>query len=115
MPGRNTLWSAGIFFESKDTAAQIKLIFVLGHAVLEVSHNPALNVFAVPHSLDHPGFAQNAKMFGDIVLGNLQPLRQFGHSQWPGQQFLHDPPPGLVRQSLEKWRAAFRIKRCHTL
>jgi hypothetical protein len=115
MPGGSTLRSAGICLKSKNAAAQIKLIFVFGHAVLEFWHNPALKVFPMPRGLHNASFAQNAKMFGGIVLGHLQPFRQFGHSQWTGQQFLDNPPPGLVRQGLEKRRAAFRIRLRHTL
>jgi hypothetical protein len=114
-PAGNPLRSAGICLESKDAAAQIKLIFVFGRAALEVWHNPALKVFPMPRGLHDPSFAKNAKMFGGIVLGHLQPFRQFGHRQWTGQQFLNDPPPGLVRQGLEKRCAAFRIRLRHTL
>jgi len=114
-PAGNPLRSAGICLESKDAAAQIKLIFVFGRAALEVWHNPALKVFPMPCGLHDPGFAQNAKMFGGIVLGCLQPFRQFGHRQWTGQQFLNEPPPSLVRQGLEKRRAGFRIRLRHTL
>jgi len=115
MPAGNPLRSARICLEPKDAAAQIKLILVFGRAALEVWHNPALKVFPMPCGLHDPGFAQNAKMFGGIVLGCLQPFRQFGHRQWTGQQFLNDPPPGLVRQGLEKRRAGFRIRLRHTL
>jgi hypothetical protein len=83
--------------------------------VLEVWHNPALKVFPMPRGLHDPSFAKNAKMFGGIVLGHLQPFRQFGHRQWTGQQFLNEPPPSLVRQGLEKRRAGFRIRLRHTL
>jgi len=114
-PSGSTLLSVGICLESKDAAAQIKLILVFSHAALEVWHNPALKVFPMPRGLHDPSFAQNAKMFGGIVLGHLQPFRQFGHRQWTGQQFLNDPPPGLVRQGLEKRCAAFRIRLRHTL
>jgi hypothetical protein len=114
-PAGNPLRSAGICLESKDAAAQIKLIFVFGRAALEVWHNPALKVFPMPRGLHDPSFAKNAKMFGGIVLGHLQPFRQFGHRQWTGQQFLNEPPPSLVRQGLEKRRAGFRIRLRHTL
>jgi hypothetical protein len=114
-PAGNPLRSAGICLESKDAAAQIKLIFVFGRAALEVWHNPALKVFPMPRGLHDPSFAKNAKMFGGIVLGCLQPFRQFGHRQWTGQQFLNEPPPSLVRQGLEKRRAGFRIRLRHTL
>jgi hypothetical protein len=115
MPAGNPLRSARICLEPKDAAAQIKLILVFGRAALEVWHNPALKVFPMPCGLHDPGFAQNAKMFGGIVLGCLQPFRQFGHRQWTGQQFLNDPPPGLVRQGLEKRCATSRIRLRHTL
>jgi hypothetical protein len=101
--------------KSKDAAAQIKLIFVVGHAALKGWHNPAMNVFAAPHGLNNSSFTQNAKMFGRVVLGNFQPFRQFAHSNWIGKQFLDDPPPGFVSQGLEKWSATFRIRRRHTL
>jgi hypothetical protein len=107
-------WSARTLFKAKDAAAQIKLIFVLGHAALEGRHNPAMNVFAVPDGLHNASFAQNAKVFGDIVLGNAQPVRQFAHRNGTGKRFLDDPPSRLVRQGLEKGRAAFRFGRCHT-
>ena len=114
-PAGNPLRSAGICLESKDAAAQIKLIFVFGRAALEVWHNPALKVFPMPRGLHDPSFAKNAKMFGGIVLGLLQPFRQFGHRQWTGQQFLNEPPPSLVRQGLEKRCATSRIRLRHTL
>jgi hypothetical protein len=59
--------------KSKNAAAQIKLVFVFGYAALEVWHNPAMHVFSALDGLHDARFAQNAKMFGDIVLGNLQP------------------------------------------
>jgi len=99
MPGGSTLWSAGICLESKNAAAQIKLIFVFIHAVLEVWHNPALKVFPMPRGLHDPSFAQNAKMFGGVVMGHLQPFRQFGHQSmdWtaiPERSATGSCPPG---------------------
>ena len=99
--------SAKLFLEAEDTAAQIELIFVFGHAALKGGHNPALDVFAAPDGPDYSCFAQNAKMFGDVVLRDLHPFRQLAHRHGTGQQFPHDPPSRLVPKGLEKRRAAF--------
>jgi hypothetical protein len=104
--GESSLSSARTLLEAKNAAAQIELIFVLGHAVLEGGHNPAMNVFAAFVGLNNARFTQDAKMFGNVVLRDFQSLRQFAHVQGTGKQFLHHAPPGFVRQGLEKRRAA---------
>jgi hypothetical protein len=72
-----------------------------------------MNVFAAPDGLNNPRCPQHAKMFGGVVLGNLDPLGQFADRDWIGKQFLYHSPPGLVCQGLEKWFAASRIGRPH--
>lgn len=107
--------SASACLKPKDTATQIKLFFVLGHAAFKGRHDSAMNMFAAPRSLHHSSFAQNAKMFGDIVLRNLEPLRQLADRRGAAEQFLHDAPPRLVPQGFEEWRAAFSVKSRHSM
>jgi hypothetical protein len=95
-------WSVRLFLKPEHATAQIKLILIIGHAMLEGGHNPAMNVFAALLGHHDASLSQNAQMFGDIVLGNRQAFRQFAHRQRTEKQFLHHPPPGLVRQGLEK-------------
>jgi hypothetical protein len=112
--GENTPLSARTPFKSKNAATQIKLAFVVGHAALKGGHDPAMDVLAALQGLNNSSLAQNAKMLGDVVLGNSQAFGQFAHIDGTGKQFLHDPPSRLVPQSLEKWCAAFRVWRRHT-
>jgi hypothetical protein len=105
---------AWILLEAEHATPQIKLVFVLGHAMLKGGRNVAMDVFAAPHGFHDSGFPQDAKVLGDIVLGNLQPFRKFAHGLRTGEQFPHDGPARLVAQGLEKWRATSRIGRFHT-
>lgn len=60
-----------------------------------------MNMFALFLHSDDPGFAQNAEVFGDIVLRDLQTLDQLAHGQWSREKFAHDSPARFIRQRFE--------------
>jgi hypothetical protein len=106
--------SAKSLVKPEDAAPQIKLIFVVGHPALKGRRNPAMDVFPSFDSLNDSGLAPDAQMFGGIVLGDLQALRQFAHGDRIGEQFADNSPPGPVSQGLQKRFATCGFRRLHT-
>lgn len=69
-----------------------------------------MNVPALFCGLDDAGLAKNAKMFGRVVLRNLEPGRKLAGGDRAREQFAHNPPPGFVPKRLERRFATFGLR-----
>ncbi len=97
--------------ETEGAAPEVELGFPSIQLLSEGVGHPAFHVNPGLFGLDNAGLAQDAQVFGDIVLVRVDLGGQLVHGHWLDQQLTNNPPAGLIRERLQHFDARFRVHR----
>ena len=91
----------GSLIESKRAAAQVEEIPAARETFAKVFSHAAPHVFAAPLGFENTRFAEDANVFGHVVLRDFDAFHQLSHGQRLAQEFTHNAPARFVGQRLQ--------------